>query len=179
MRVSKDQWLATALDALESEGIEGVKIERLAKSLGTSRSGFYWHFKNRQDLLEHLLEYWVREFTGVISGNPQVQKLEPEKRLLTVMEMVHDHNLAKYELAVNAWAKHDPNARKVLKKVVKVRLEYLRSIFAELGFEGDELEMRAHLFVCYQSWESTMFSDLTKKKQHQLQTLRHRLYMKR
>ena len=56
-RVSKEQWLTKALDTLESSGVEAVKIERLAKALGISRSGFYWHFKNRQDLLEHLLDF--------------------------------------------------------------------------------------------------------------------------
>ena len=30
--VSKDQWLAKALETLESNGVEGVKIERLANS---------------------------------------------------------------------------------------------------------------------------------------------------
>ena len=44
-RVSKDQWLAKALDTLESSNVESVKIERLDKALGISRSGLYWHFK--------------------------------------------------------------------------------------------------------------------------------------
>ncbi|MBW1609519.1 MAG: TetR/AcrR family transcriptional regulator, partial [Deltaproteobacteria bacterium] len=66
-RVSKEQWLTKALDTLESSGVESVKIERLAKGLGISRSGFYWHFKNRQDLLEHLLDFWVREYTGIVT----------------------------------------------------------------------------------------------------------------
>ena len=54
--VSKDQWITKALETLESNGVEGVKIERLAKALGISRSGFYWHFKDRQDLLESILD---------------------------------------------------------------------------------------------------------------------------
>jgi hypothetical protein len=37
-RVSKDQWLTKALDTLESSGVEAVKIERLAKAFGISRS---------------------------------------------------------------------------------------------------------------------------------------------
>jgi AcrR family transcriptional regulator len=173
-RVSKDQWLAKALDTLESSGVEAVKIERLAKALRVSRSGFYWHFKNRQDLLEHLLDFWVSEYTGVVTDNPDVVKLDPKKRLLTTMEMIRDKQLAKYDLAMTSWAKLDSHVQKVVKKVVKMRLDYLQVIFAELGFEGDELEMRTRLFVCYHSWEDIMFTDLSNQKHSKLLKLRYK-----
>ena len=173
-RVSKEQWLSKALDTLESSGVEAVKIERLAKAFGISRSGFYWHFENRQDLLEHLLDYWVRRYTGVVTDDPDVAKLDPKKRLLTTMEMIRDKQLTKYDLAMNSWARLDSHVHKVVKKVVKMRLDYLRVIFAELGFEGDELEMRTRLFVCYHSWEDTMFPDLSDQKHSKLLKLRHK-----
>ena len=178
-RVSKDQWLAIALDTLESDGVEGVKIERLARLLGISRSGFYWHFKNRQDLLEHLLDYWVRQFTGVVTDDPDIAKLDPKKRLLTTMEMIRDKHLTKYDLAMTSWAKLDQKVHRVVKKVVKMRLDYLRAIFAELGFEGDELEMRTRLFVCYHSWEDTMFSDLSNQKHSKLLKLRYKFLIQK
>jgi len=171
--VSKDQWLTKALDALESGGIETVKIERLAKALGISRSGFYWHFKNRQDLLEHLLEYWAHEYTGIVTDNPDIIKLDPKKRLLSTMEMIRDKHLTKFDLAMTSWAKSDSKIRKVVRKVVNMRLDYLRTIFAELGFKGDELEMRTRLFVCYHSWEDTMFPDLSNQKHSKLLKLRY------
>jgi len=173
-RVSKDQWLIKALDTLESSGVEAVKIERLAKGFGISRSGFYWHFKNRQDLLEHLLDFWVSEYTGVLTDNPDVIELDPKKRLYTTMEMIRDKHLTKYDLAMTSWAKLDPQVHKVVKKVVKMRLDYLRAIFAELGFEGDELEMRTRLFVCYHSWEDTMFPDLSNQQHSKLLKLRYK-----
>jgi len=173
-RVSKNQWLTKALETLESSGVEAIKIERLAKAFGISRSGFYWHFENRQDLLQHLLDYWVREYTGVVTDNPDVVRLDPEKRLLTTMEIIRDKHLAKYDLAMTSWAKLDQQVHKVVKKVVKMRLDYLRAIFAELGFEGDELEMRTRLFVCYHSWEDTMFPDLSNRQHSKLIKLRYK-----
>ena len=177
--VSKKQWLSKALEILESEGAEAVMITRLARELGVSRSGFYWHFKNRQDLLRQLLDFWIREYTGVVSNNPNVKKLDPEKRLITVMEMIRDKKLTQYDLAINAWAKVDKRAREALDKAIKIRLDFLRSIFSELGFDGDELEMRTRLFVCYHSWEDTMFSDLTRQKKARLQKLRYKFLIKK
>jgi len=178
-RISKDQWLAKALDTLGSSGVEAVKIERLAKAFGISRSGFYWHFENRQDLLEHLLDYWVRQYTGVVTDNPDVTKLDPKKRLLTTMEMIRDKQLTKYDLAMNSWARLDSHVHKFVKKVIKMRLDYLRGIFSELGFEGDELEMRTRLFVCYHSWEDTTFPDLSSQKHSKLQKLRYKFFIQK
>ena len=69
VRVSKAEWLEKALDILEEDGLEEVKIDRLAKELKIARSGFYWHFQNRQSLHRAMLEYWEEEFTAVITTN--------------------------------------------------------------------------------------------------------------
>ena len=86
--VSKRQWLTKALETLETDGYEAIKIDRLAKQLGISRSGFYYHFKDRQDLLQHLLDYWANEYTAVITDNLDMKKLDAEKRIFTTMKIV-------------------------------------------------------------------------------------------
>jgi AcrR family transcriptional regulator len=176
--VSKEQWLVQALDTLETDGFNAVKIEKLAKKLGTSRSGFYYHFKNRQDLLQHLLTYWAEEYTSVITDNPDMINLDAEQRIRTTMEMVREKKLPKYDLAMTAWAKVDPLVDKIVKRVVKMRLDFTRSIFEELGFNGDELEMRARLFLCYHAWEAVIFPDDNEKINKRLQKLRHQLFIK-
>ena len=64
-RTSKSEWLEKALEVLEAEGVNAVKIDRLAKLLETSRSGFYWHFKDRQDLLSCLLHWAMIALDGI------------------------------------------------------------------------------------------------------------------
>jgi len=56
-RVSKAEWLEKALDILEEDGLEEIKIDRLAKELKVSRSGFYWHFENRKALLRARVQF--------------------------------------------------------------------------------------------------------------------------
>lgn len=176
--VSKEQWLVKALDMLETDGFNAVKIEKLAKQLGTSRSGFYYHFKNRQDLLQHLLSYWAEEYTSVITDNQDMKNLDAEQRLRTTMEMVREQKLPKYDLAMTAWAKVDPLVDKIVKRVVKIRLDFTRSIFEELGFTGYDLEMRARLFLCYHAWEEEMFADDNEDLNTKLQKARHKMFIK-
>ena len=61
LRLSRANWLAAARDALIDEGKDGVKVRHLAKRLNVTRGGFYWHFKDRDDLLDSVLNSWERE----------------------------------------------------------------------------------------------------------------------
>jgi len=171
-RVSKDQWLSAALDMLETGGVNNARVERIAAKLSISKSGFYWHFKDRRDLLNYLLEYWVHEYTEVVSNNPQFHRGDPKKRLEVISKMIEDHDLSKYDLAIFAWAKHDPVAQSVEKKVIKIRLDFIRMQFSDMGFKGDELEMRTLLFVAYHFGESTIFGDTSLRKLNKLRKLR-------
>ena len=45
------------------------------------------------------------------------------------------------------------------------RTSYLRSIFAEIGFRGRELEMRTRLFVVFHSMDHALHSDLTEAEE--------------
>ena len=56
-QLGRDDGLKAALSLCKG-GIEVVKIAPLAADLGVTTGSFYWHFKNRQELLVALLNYW-------------------------------------------------------------------------------------------------------------------------
>jgi len=174
-RISKDQWLACALQALESEGLSGVRIDKLARQLGVSRSGFYWHFRDRQDLLDHMLDYWAREYTEVVTSNPALNEVPAVQRLENVMRTVRDRELNHFEAAIFIWSQTDPAARKTFDRVYKIRLDFIRKLFRELGFSGDDVEMRAQFFMGYLAWEYTGFCAQSKAKSDRLLKLRLKL----
>ena len=166
--ISKAEWLEAGLQSLVDGGISDITIEGLARSLGIAKAGFYWHFKNRDELLRQLLAYWIHELTEVASKNPQLLSLEPKQRLKTLAEMIFEYDLARYEIAFRQWALHDTKAASGVQKVNRIRLKFVRSAFTELGFKGEDLEMRTMLFVCYHSWESPMFLEISRKRRRKL-----------
>ena len=177
--VSKGEWLEAGLELISHGSISQVTVEGLARSLGIAKAGFYWHFKNRDDLLRQMLNYWVHEVTEVITENPQILELDPRGRLVATAEMVVGYDLTRYEIAIRQWALRDSTAARAVRKVNRLRLEFIRSAFHELGFEGDDAEMRAMLFVCYQTWEAAMFRDISRKRRRQMIAKRVKLLTSR
>ena len=59
--LGKDDWLRAARLALLNGGVEAVRVERLSRDLRVTKGSFYWHFKDREELLELLLREWEEE----------------------------------------------------------------------------------------------------------------------
>jgi hypothetical protein len=83
-------------------------------------------------------------------------------------EMILDFDLTRYEMAIRQWGLQDAGAARAVKKANQLRLDFARKALSELGFKGDDLEMRTMLFVCYHSWESPMFREISRKRRREL-----------
>jgi len=159
--------LETGLAVLASEGVSAVRVEHMARQLGVAKSGFYWHFADRDDLLRAMLDFWIHEYNEVVTSNVELEGVTGEERLRRTMHMINDHDLTQYDLSIRAWAACDPHVARVLRKAYRTRLEFIRNALAECGFKGDALELRARLFLVYHSWESaTMWGESKKATRH-------------
>ena len=166
--VSKTEWLEAGLQALGEGSVSELTIERLSRSLGIAKAGFYWHFADRDDLLHQMLDHWSHEVTEVVTANPALLGLEPRSRLVATAEMILDYDLGRLDMAIRVWAQRDPVAARAVRKVEKLRLDYVRGTLEELGFEGDEAEMRAMVFTLYHALESSVFCGISRKRRRQL-----------
>jgi AcrR family transcriptional regulator len=154
-------------------------VEALARTLGIAKSGFYWHFKDRDDLYDHMLDYWATEYTEIVAADPGLRKGTPEDRLYNLLRRVQDLDLGKYDIAMQSWAARDPKTAEVVHKVFDRRLRYVRGILSDMGFTGDDLEMRTRDIVCYQSAEYAMFGHESKRKRTRFLRLRLSLLTKK
>src|ERR1700735_2469777 len=62
-RLTRDDWITAALDAIAEGGLAAVGVEPLAVGLGATKGSFYWHFENRDALLEAAISRWEKETT--------------------------------------------------------------------------------------------------------------------
>jgi AcrR family transcriptional regulator len=177
-RVSKEDWLRAALDLLKRSGIEAVRVEKLAAELNVSKSGFYYHFGSRDGLHNALLNYWLELDQEPIEDTKTLVEQSPESRLAFVYEHVDRAQLVQLDTAIRQWAYQSPKVRRVWRRQMKHRLAVIRQLFSEIGFAGDELEMRTRLFLGYQVSERELFPDLTAINRKKLRDLRLKLLSK-
>jgi hypothetical protein len=102
-----------------------------------------------------------------------------EDRLLEVAELVSDNDLGRYDEAIRQWAREDPSIERRAKRTFSLRLDLFDATFAELGFEGEEREMRVRLFAIYQAAEGAAIPPMSKAKRRRLAEIRVRMLIKR
>jgi AcrR family transcriptional regulator len=128
----RESWLAEALELMRERGIDHVKVEPLAERLGVTKGSFYWHFKNRNDLLRSLPEYWARRQTDPVLA--QVLAHEDPDR---------------YDNAMRAWAQFDSDVAEAVAEVDDRRMETARVLFEEAGLSVQDAAFRARLWYFY------------------------------
>ena len=164
-RLSKEEWLARALEVLGKKGAGELTIESLARRLGVTKGSFYWHFKDRADFFQQLIEYWDEHFTQTVITKISDQDAPPEERLLELMRLVLSKRLDRFEMPVRAWAQQNPALAPLLRKVDRHRTLFVRSLFLEMGFDEDEAEMRTRIFLTYMIAQRFLLTSTAGSKQ--------------
>jgi AcrR family transcriptional regulator len=145
----KEQWLVAGLDALRKGGVGEVRVERLAADLGITKGSFYWHFRNRGDLLEAILEFWSREMTDLEFERVASFNEELKVRLCALAEDVLEKGMGRYDPAIRAWARSDRKVAAAVAQVDRRRVRALTGFFEQAGFESGEARVRARLFYTF------------------------------
>lgn len=157
-RLGREDWIRGALELLSESGVEGVKIVPLADRLGVTSGSFYWHFKNRRELYDALVEYWEREMTD--AAMEFAKSIEPPKeRIWCLMEHVMSAGLARFDLAIWHWAQTDAGARKAFRRTLRKRFAFAKWMFMQAGFSEPQAEARGRLMAVYMMGESTLIPD--------------------
>jgi len=131
-------WTQAALKALARGGLAAIAVEPLAKELGTTKGSFYWHFADRQALVEATLELWERRDTEQVIAAID-PGLDVETRLRNLLRLAFTSVLDQspggagtVELALQASAAL-PAVAPTLDRVTRRRLTTLTRLYTELG----------------------------------------------
>lgn len=144
-RGSEAVWLQAAYDMLVESGVESVKVMPLAKALGLSRTGFYWHFEDREALLEALLQMWEAKNTGNLVRQTQAYAETITEAMFNLYDCWLDDELfdARLDRAVRSWAHNDPAVQARIDRADAQRKVAIMEMFQRFDYSAAQAEVRA------------------------------------
>lgn len=132
----REHLLAEGLDILAASGPNGLTVDSLCRKLGCTKGSFYHHFRNRDDYVRHLLEFWVEEFTHkVIIETDKAAERKQRRELMLRNALAVPKGP---ESAIRAWAVRNPMVEEYTRRVDALRVDYLRRLFGL--FTADETQ---------------------------------------
>lgn len=148
-KVTPARWLETARQVLIQEGVERVKVDRIARRLRVTRGGFYHHFKDRSDLLDQVLAMWEETNTFIPVQAPPETRDQAKDVLNQINSILIDETAydPRFDMAIRDWARTSKKAKAALDRVDAKRIEFFHQMFKAFGYEPREALIRAR--VCY------------------------------
>ncbi|GLS98156.1 TetR family transcriptional regulator [Piscinibacter gummiphilus] len=159
--LTPETWISAAIERLMLYGVDSIRVDVLAKEMSVTRGSFYWHFKDRDELLRRVLKAWQDGATEALIAKFEEQ--HHEEPLLLVKDLLSlpfrgraAKRAASIELAIRAWARSDETARQAVEDVDSRRIAYIAQVFSALGFGIKDARSRAFALYAYTVTESLL-----------------------
>ena len=162
-RLTKELWLERSIHLLEKRGPTAMTIESLTRHLGVTTGSFYWHFKSHAGFLGELTDKYIQDYTYVLSDHLAALDLPPRELLLEAMREIITIGLGGMDLHFRSLAISYPSLAAKIRAMDKHRTSTITDLFRGMGYTGDELRMRVHIFVILHSMEHAMITGLPPK----------------
>jgi AcrR family transcriptional regulator len=164
-------WIEAGLAEMAQHGIDGVRVEVLAKNLGVTKGGFYRRFKDRAALLDGILRTWSAGRIASIEKQTSLDGATARDRLRAVIQLyaerMNTEGMA-VELAIRQWARSDEAAAAAVAGVDAARLKNVAHLYRATGVTSEQADAQAFLFYCFIFGQSLLFLERGPRKRAQL-----------
>ncbi|MDP7425543.1 MAG: TetR/AcrR family transcriptional regulator [Rhodospirillales bacterium] len=145
--LTRENWIDFALQRLTEEGIDKVTITGLARELSVTKGSFYWHFKDRDDLLQAMLVRWEESGSKFVFGEVERVGGDAVRRLKHLSDIVIRRygDQLNLELALRDWGRKDLKIANILRQEDEKRIDYISGLFVEIYGDVKVAEAKAWL----------------------------------
>jgi AcrR family transcriptional regulator len=147
--LTPEDWAREALAAIARGGIDAVAVETVAAELGATKGSFYWHFKDREALIQAALDKWEQRRTeAAIEGFER--EPDPAVRLKKILDAGFEYGPTdQAEIVLLANPEH-PAAVRAVRRVAERRITYIAEQLENLGWDAaDALDRAVLLYYIY------------------------------
>ena len=143
--LTRDDWISAAWDMLGENGLDGVRVEPLARRLGVTKGSFYWHFKDRHQLMEALLDRWFSIWDDQMLPDME-EAANPADRIWALFESVLGRLTRGQTVSLRMMSHSDADVARRIDERDAQRLSFLTSQLVEIGFAPDEARVRGQVY---------------------------------
>lgn len=113
-----------------------MRVEVLARELVVSKGSFYWHFRDRDELLMQMLQQWENSQVEGLAAEESSGSEQPSAaaRWARFVEQSAEPGRIRGELAVRTWARRDDRVALRVADIEKRRIGVVAGILADIGF---------------------------------------------
>lgn len=144
-RASQETWIAAANETLMQSGVDAVRVSSLAAKLKLSRASFYWFFKDRDQLLDELLDRWRNKNTGSLVRQCEAYAETLVEAMLNVTDCWFRKEMfdSRLEFAVRSWAIQSPALQAELHTADEIRTTSIKRMLMRYGMHEQSADVRA------------------------------------
>jgi len=135
--LTRADWTGAALDALARDGLRAVAVEPLAERLGATKGSFYWHFRDRNALLEAAVAHWERTATDELIDRLETIPDAPE-RAQAVLGWVAESDRDMQIFMVLLWNADHPVIGPAINRILTKRMAFSLRMREESGEDAEQ-----------------------------------------
>jgi AcrR family transcriptional regulator len=124
-------------------GLGAVKVEAVARDLGTTKGSFYWHFTDRPALVRAVTERWEARETDRFIAAADRPGGSPHDRLARLFAEVAERSRVRDGEAALYREAEAEGVADIVRRVSERRVAYLAELIGALGIDADEARRRA------------------------------------
>ncbi len=150
--LTREDWVSGAWEMLGESGLDGVRVEPLARRLGVTKGSFYWHFKGREELLDALLARWFAIWDDQMSRDME-DATDPADRIWARCESVIGRVTRGPTVALRMLSHNDPDLAARIEVRDSQRLAFLMGELETIGFTRDQARVRGQIYQAIMTGE--------------------------
>lgn len=148
---SEQDWIVLGIGKFAEGGEAALIVEKLARQLGSSKTSFYWYFKDRTQYVSRIISEWKeRATTAVIARNTALEPLPPQMQVRELLLTMFSFNSSgDFLFYLRKLGENEKRYGELLQGMEQQRLAYMTDLLVRCGQSQETAERASELVYSY------------------------------
>lgn len=147
---SEADWTELGLRFFAQGGPDALVVERLAKTIGSSKTSFYWYFKDRASYIDRIVDLWHERHTAAIIERQRKEGRDAKRSVKELLGVMFGSvQGGDFLFHLRRLGLSEPRYAARLEEVERQRLRHMEGLLKQCGFAEERARDAAELAYHY------------------------------